>query len=59
LTEIKTALSSFEQYCCCTRRERIMHMDVILAAGMTAAFVIFAVTLFWADLRTRHLGDRR
>ena len=36
-----------------------MHMDVILAAGMTAAFGIFAVTLFWADLRTRHLGDRR
>jgi len=36
-----------------------MHMDAILVAGMTAAFAIFAVTLFWADLRTRHLGDRR
>ena len=36
-----------------------MQMDVIVAAGMTAAFAIFAVTLFWADLRTRHLGDRR
>jgi hypothetical protein len=36
-----------------------MHMDVILAAAMTAAFVIFAMTLFWADLQTRHLGDRR
>ena len=35
-----------------------MHMDVILAAGMTAAFAIFAVTLFWADLRTHHLDDR-
>ena len=35
-----------------------MHMDVILAAGMTAAFVIFAVTLFWADLRTHYLDDR-
>ena len=29
-----------------------MHMDVILAVGMTAAFVIFAVTLFWADFQT-------
>jgi hypothetical protein len=36
-----------------------MHMDVILAAGMTAAFVIFAATLLWADFQTRHLGDQR
>ena len=35
-----------------------MHMDVILAAAMTAAFVTFAVTLLWADLRTHYLDDR-
>jgi hypothetical protein len=59
LIEIKTTLSSFEQYRCCTRSERIMQMDVILAAGMTAAFAFFAVTLFWAEFQTRHLGDQR
>ena len=36
-----------------------MHMDAILVVGMTAAFVVFAVTLFWADFKTRHLRDQR
>ena len=36
-----------------------MDMDVmVVVASITAAFVIFAATLFWADLQTRHLGDR-
>jgi len=59
LIQIKTAVPSFEQYRCCTTREHIMDMDVmVVVASITAAFVIFAATLFWADLQTRHLGDR-
>ena len=36
-----------------------MPMDAILVAAMTAAFCIFAVTLYWAELRTRGLSDRQ
>jgi hypothetical protein len=34
-----------------------MPMDLILVLMMTAAFVVFAVTLCWADLHTRQTGS--
>jgi hypothetical protein len=35
-----------------------MPMDVILVVAMVVAFGIFAITLAWADLRTRGLSDQ-
>ena len=32
-----------------------MPMELIVVSLMAAAFCIFAVTLYWADLRTRNL----
>jgi hypothetical protein len=58
LIKIKTSFRFFEQYHCQTIKERVMPMDVILVAAMTAAFGIFAITLCWADWRTRGLSDQ-
>jgi hypothetical protein len=33
-----------------------MQTDTIVVAAMMAAFIVFAVTLYWADHRTRELG---
>ncbi len=33
-----------------------MPMDMIVVVVMTAAFVVFAATLFWADHQTRGLS---
>jgi hypothetical protein len=34
-----------------------MSIDMIVVTGMAVAFGLFAATLFWADLRTRGLGN--
>jgi hypothetical protein len=31
-------------------------LDLVVVSMMVAAFVVFAVTLYWADLRTRNAG---
>lgn len=33
-----------------------MPTEIIVIASIMAAFAAFAVTLYWADLRTRGLG---
>jgi hypothetical protein len=53
LIEIKTPARFFLQYRCRTTKERVMPLDAILVAAMTAAFCIFAITLCWADVRGR------
>jgi len=58
LIEIKTPARFFQQYRCRTTKERVMPLDTILVAAMTAAFCIFAITLCWADVRTRAIGDQ-